>query len=71
VGRVALVPQILCRKLWRSSCRCDFPIHRTAENTTLTLKFRDGLAVWAILPRPEGRALPGDWINQVRVPTRI
>ena len=50
VGRIALVPQLFCRKLWGSPHRCDSPIHRTAEDATL--KATTGTAMPSALSFP-------------------
>ena len=63
VGRIALVPQLLCRKLWGSPHWGDSPVHRTAEDATL--KATTGTAMPSMLsfPAPFGRGLPRDWIK--------
>ena len=55
VGRIALLPQLFCRKLWGSPHRCDSPVHRTAEDATL--KAATGTAMPSALSFP---ALKGE-----------
>jgi putative transposase len=58
VGRRTLVAVLLRRKLRRCAHRNHPPIHRAATDATLNGKSKDGYAVRAILPRPEGQGLP-------------
>ena len=55
LGRIALVPQLFCRKLWGSPYLCDSTIHRTAEDATL--KATTGTAMPSALSFP---ALQGE-----------
>ena len=50
MGRIALVPQLFCRKLWGSPHRSDSPVYRTAEDATL--KATTGTAMPSALSFP-------------------
>jgi len=58
MGRRIVVAIVFCWKLRRCAHRGHPPLHRTAEDAALNGKSKDGYAVRAILPRPEGRGLP-------------
>jgi len=57
----ALVIILFRRKLWQRPYRCYPPVHRAAADNALQSK--DGYAVRAILPRPEGRGLSRYLVN--------
>ena len=64
VGICALWSSSFRRKLWRRPYRDHPPVHRAAADTAL--KSKDGYAVRAILPRPEGRGLSRYQVSSLR-----